>query len=123
MRFVSGPFCEYSAFHRLFPRIALIMPRPRMNVGFALLIAFACHTAMAQSDQRAHALDAIVGEWQSDTTGGTSARTTCGWTPAKLSVICEQLLDTRRGIQRVQNFYTFDAATGRYFFYGPLKPG
>lgn len=73
--------------------------------------------------EQQHPLDAIVGTWQSDTVGGVSARSTCAWTPARLSVLCEQTITTPTGTDRIENFYTFNPAAGRYYFYGPLRPG
>ena len=73
--------------------------------------------------QDARALSAIVGEWQSDTTAGTSARSNCAWTPNHGGVVCEQIVTGPAGEQRTINLYTVDHANKRYVYYGLARPG
>jgi hypothetical protein len=69
------------------------------------------------------ALSDIVGTWQSDTTNGTSALSTCAWTPQHGAVICEQTLTTPNGVHRALNMFTFEPAAGKFFFYVLGQPG
>ena len=71
----------------------------------------------------ADALRAIVGVWQSDTTGGMSALSNCVWTPAHGAVLCDQTISTPKGDQHALNLFTFDAAGGSYVLYGLQHPG
>jgi hypothetical protein len=65
----------------------------------------------------------IVGEWQSDTTSGTSALSSCSWTPQHGGVLCEQTVTTPTGVRHALNVFTFDPAAGKFFFYVLGTPG
>ena len=65
----------------------------------------------------------IVGVWQSDTTNGTSAVSSCAWTPQHGGVLCEQTITMPSGTRRALNLFTFDPAAGKFFFYGLGQPG
>lgn len=71
----------------------------------------------------ARALGAIVGRWQSDTTGGTSALSDCAWTPQRGAVICEQTITSPAGVRRALDLYTFDSTAHKFAFYVLGKPG
>ena len=68
-------------------------------------------------------LSDIVGVWQSDTTNGTSALSSCAWTPQHGAVLCEQTITTPAGARHALNLFTFDAAAGKFFFYVLGQPG
>ena len=87
--------------------------------GFALLSPRQSRAQTTGAD----ALSDIVATWQSDTTGGVSALSQCTWTPARLSVICEQRITTPAGTESAENFFTFDQLSRRYYFYGLRRPG
>jgi hypothetical protein len=80
-------------------------------------------TARAQEESGVRALNDIVGTWQSDTVNGTSALSRCEWTPARLAVLCEQEIHARNGLRHVENLFTYDPQSSRYFFYGLPQPG
>jgi hypothetical protein len=65
----------------------------------------------------------IVGTWQSDTTNGTSAVSSCAWTPQRGGVLCEQTVTTPAGERHALNLFTFDRAAGKFFFYVLGQPG
>jgi len=65
----------------------------------------------------------IVGTWQSDTTNGTSALSTCAWTPQHGAVLCEQTVTTPNGVRHALNLFTFDRAAGKFVFYVLSQPG
>jgi hypothetical protein len=69
------------------------------------------------------ALGDVVGVWQSDTTGGTSALSSCAWTPQRGGVVCEQTITTPAGVRHALSLYTFDAASGKFTFYGLGQAG
>jgi hypothetical protein len=103
-----------------------------MNPNRSILAAAAVFGVVSMSSPRpsasraaqgVRALDDIVGAWQSDTTGGTSALSRCVWTPAHGAVLCEQDILTPDGALHAQNLFTFDPATGRYFLYTLSHPG
>ena len=68
-------------------------------------------------------LGAIVGRWQSDTTGGTSALSDCAWTPQHAAVICEQIITSPTGVRRALDLYTYDSTSNRFAFYVLGRPG
>ena len=77
--------------------------------------------ALAMEDARS--LGAIVGRWQSDTTGGTSALSDCAWTPQKGAVICEQTIASPTGVRRALDLYAFDSTAHKFAFYVLGTPG
>ncbi len=79
--------------------------------------------AAASSAATVDALGDIVGAWQSDTTNGTSALSTCAWTPQHGAVLCEQTITTPAGPRHALNLFTFDATTGKFTFYALGQPG
>lgn len=82
------------------------------------------HEARAtQASQSADALGALVGAWQSDTTDGVSALSSCVWTPEHDAVLCEQKIRSPAGERRAINLFTFDPAQERFVFYVLSRPG
>ena len=73
--------------------------------------------------QGVEALGAIVGVWQSDTTDGNSALSSCAWTPQRGAVLCEQTITTPGGERHALNLFTFNSTTGSYSFYVLGQPG
>ena len=66
----------------------------------------------------------IVGTWQSDTVGGTSARSVCDWSPAQGGVICEQTITGPVGrVTHALNVFLPDAADHLFMYYGIVEPG
>ena len=74
------------------------------------------------------ALNDIVGTWQSDTVGGTSARSVCAASPGGMAVICEQRIFSPTGARTAVNIFMVDSAANRYAYYGinqvgtPIRP-
>ena len=79
-------------------------------------------TALSQP-QGVEALQAIVGTWQSDTVSGTSALSTCAWTPVHSAVVCEQTSTMPAGVRHSLSLFTFDPLDRKYLFYALGKPG
>lgn len=71
----------------------------------------------------ADALAPIVGVWQSDTTNGMSARSTCVWTPTHGGVLCEQEIATPDGPRHALNLFTYDPKGHAYALYAVMSPG
>ncbi len=99
-------------------------------VAAALRIAGASRASTDESKSavpiltyEAQALGAIVGEWQSDTVGGVSARTSCAWSPYHAGVLCEQHLTTPKGATTALDLFTSDSASKRYNLYVLQKSG
>ena len=69
------------------------------------------------------ALGDIVGVWQSDTTNGTSALSSCAWTAQHGAVLCEQTITTPGGVRHALSLFTFDPGAGRFVFYTLGQPG
>lgn len=69
------------------------------------------------------ALAAIVGVWQSDTSNGASARSSCVWTPQHGAVLCEQQIVAPDGPHTALNLFTLNRATGKYELYVVNQPG
>ena len=65
----------------------------------------------------------IVGVWQSDTTSGMSAVSSCAWTPQHGGVLCEQTIATPNGKRHALNLFTFDPNAKKFFFYVLGQPG
>ncbi|HVX40257.1 MAG TPA: hypothetical protein VHB25_11850 [Gemmatimonadaceae bacterium] len=70
-----------------------------------------------------NALDDIVGTWQSDTTGGTSALSSCAWTPRHLAVVCDQRISMPDGTTRAVTNVFASRPDGGYVLYGITAPG
>jgi hypothetical protein len=81
------------------------------------------HGASPASDDRAAQLAPLVGTWQSDTTQGISARSSCTWTPTRQAVACEQVVTLPSGPQRGFSLYLPAAAGPDFVFYGIPNPG
>jgi len=79
--------------------------------------------APASTRPNTRALDDILGVWQSDTVGGTSARTTCARSPQGAAVVCEQRIMAPDGEHRALNFFLVDSASKGYLYYGLPQPG
>lgn len=69
------------------------------------------------------ALSQLVGEWQTDTVGGVSARSSCAWTAWRLAVLCEQRIDGLPGAPTALNFFTADAAGTGFALYVLSRSG
>ncbi len=69
------------------------------------------------------ALNDIVGIWQSDTTGGVSARSTCAFSQQNGAVICEQQITSPKGVRHALNFFLADTSAHRFVYYGLNQPG
>jgi hypothetical protein len=65
----------------------------------------------------------IVGTWQSDTIGGSAARSVCTWSPQGRGVICEQTITTPSGIRHTLNAFVSDSENQTFFYYGISQPG
>lgn len=95
-------------------------------IGVAVVAAanagVACRRSSIVPAFSATALSDIVGEWQSDTVGGNSARSTCSRSPQGAAVICEQTIATEQGTRHAVNVYASDDAGGHYY-YGIAEPG
>ena len=85
--------------------------------------ATARHSRTVGTAQGADALGALVGVWQSDTTNGNSALSSCAWTPQRGAVLCEQTITTPGGERHALNLFTFNTGTGSYSFYILGQPG
>jgi len=95
----------------------------RASAALALLLV-AFHASSAQATRAsAQALAVIVGVWQSDTTNGTSARSSCEWTPQHGAVLCEQTITTPEAVRHALSLFTFDAGAGKFVFYTLGQPG
>lgn len=68
-------------------------------------------------------LEDIIGTWHSDTVGGVSAVSVCGWSPQGRSVICEQTITTPAGVRSALNVFSVDSARQRFVYYGIARPG
>jgi hypothetical protein len=87
-------------------------------VGVGLAVA-----GRAASAPGVDALQDIVGTWQSDTTNGTSALSSCAWTAQHGAVLCEQSIKTPGGPRHALSLFTFDSSAGRFVFYVLGQPG
>lgn len=100
------------------------MLKPRSACVVAILSLCIAPGMTAQSAPGgADALSPIVGEWQSDTTDGNSARSSCIRTPQGGAVLCEQTITTPGGVRHVQDLFTWDPASSHYFLYVLQAPG
>jgi len=68
------------------------------------------------------ALGALVGEWQSDTTAGVSARTFCAWTPRRSSMLCELRIDAPAGQSTALSLFSSDSASGQFVLHVLSRP-
>jgi len=95
----------------------------RASAALALLLV-AFHASPGQATRAsAQALADIVGVWQSDTTNGISARSSCAWTPQHGAVVCEQTITAPEGERHALSLFTYDAADGKFVFYTVGQPG
>ena len=93
-----------------------------MRKALCLLVALSPVGLRAQS--HAELLADIVGTWQSDTVGGTSARSVCDWSPLKGGVICEQTITGPAGrVTHTLNVFLPDSADHLFMYYGIVAPG
>ena len=69
------------------------------------------------------ALGALVGEWQTDTVDGVSARSSCAWTPRHGAVLCEQRIERKAGWSSALNLFTADSTDGAYALYVLSRSG
>ena len=107
----------YGTLDRLMPTLAL-----RAALGITLVVGLATAPletlhARPRSVVGVESLAAIVGEWQSDTVRGTSARSSCVWTPWRGGVMCEQRIDGPTGASTALNLFTTASATGEFALY------
>jgi len=91
--------------------------------GLLIVAASAAGAQGSPAPRGVEALGDVVGVWQSDTTNGASALSSCVWTPQHSGVLCEQTVTTPSAVLHALNLYTFDPATGRYTYYGVTQPG
>ncbi len=73
--------------------------------------------------QSAESLAPIAGVWQSDTSNGTSAVSTCTWTATRTAVLCDQVVTTPTSTIHALSLFTFDDAAKKFVFYGLSHPG
>lgn len=91
--------------------------------GLAVVVMLGTSALRAQAPRaEADPLADIVGTWQSDTVGGTSALSVCDWSPQERGVICEQTISTRGGVEHALSVFLPDS-TGRYSYYGIYRSG
>ncbi|CAN5476717.1 hypothetical protein BH09GEM1_BH09GEM1_29140 [soil metagenome] len=69
------------------------------------------------------ALAPLIGEWQSDTVRGVSARSTCVWTPRHGALLCEQRVEGPLGASTALNLFTADSVVGGFVLYVLSRPG
>jgi hypothetical protein len=94
-------------------------------VGAAAFLGFPA-AGISQSSSAAPSVELladIVGTWQSDTTNGTSAVSSCAWTPQHGAVLCEQTVTTPAGARHALNLFTFDRTAEKFVFYVLGQPG
>lgn len=96
---------------------------PWAIVTIPLLFSGCARPPIAPIAPSTRPLQDIVGEWQSDTVGGSSARSTCQWSPQRNAVICEQTITSTQSVRHTVNVYTTDIATGNHYYYGIVRPG
>ena len=89
----------------------------------AIALAFATATFQHRPFGDPAPLASIVGEWQSDTVGGTSARSACTWSPQHGAVICEQRISAPTGVTTAVNVFAPDSADGEFVLYVLSRPG
>jgi hypothetical protein len=99
------------------------MRRHHSAATFAAVTLALASGLAGQGPGGVRALAPIVGEWQSDTTNGNSARSSCAWTPQGGAVLCEQTISTPNGVRRAQDLFVRDSAGSRYFLYVAQTPG
>ena len=95
--------------------------RAILSLGLTLGVGLALGTRAAPAPG-VDALGDIVGTWQSDTTNGMSALSSCAWTPQHGAVLCEQTITTPGGPRRALSLFTFDAGAGKFVFYTLGQP-
>lgn len=94
------------------------------SVLFATLVLVASNLLSQQVGSSArNQLADIVGTWQSDTTGGVSALSTCSWSPQGRAVICEQTINAPTGERATVNVFIPDSSRLGYIYYGVSRPG
>ncbi|MEP6780340.1 MAG: hypothetical protein ABJC26_10665 [Gemmatimonadaceae bacterium] len=69
------------------------------------------------------ALNALVGEWQSDTVSGISAGASCAWTEHRSALVCEQRISSAAGTSNALNIFTADSIPGQFTLYPLSHPG
>ena len=95
----------------------------RLALFLATLVALASSHPPVPAAPDVGLLGDIVGVWQSDTTNGASALSSCAWTPQHGAVLCEQTISTPAGIRHALNLFTFEPVAGRFVFYVLGQPG
>jgi len=96
----------------------------RGGKAYSVLLVLAPSLLNAQvSNAASEPLADIVGTWQSDTVGGTTARSVCVWSPQGRGVICEQAITTPGGIRHTLNAFVADSGNQNFFYYGISQPG
>lgn len=98
------------------------------TIGIALIAALATDPRMVQHQRSGSVADvellaALVGEWQTDTVSGMSARSSCVWTPRHGGLVCEQRIDSPTGASTSLNLFTEAPATGNFVLYVLSRPG
>jgi|GEM_PF-2369442 len=106
----------------------MLTPASSATIGIALIAALATDPRMVQHQRSDSVADvellaALVGEWQTDTVSGMSARSSCVWTPRHGGLVCEQRIDSPTGASTSLNFFTEAPATGDFALYVLSRPG
>lgn len=89
----------------------------------AIALAFAAAPLQPHPRGDPFALSPIVGEWQSDTVSGTSARSTCTWSPRHGAVLCEQSITAPTGVTTALTLFAPDSTDGQFVLYVLSRPG
>lgn len=92
--------------------------------GLAVVLMLGTSALRAQTPAAgADPLSDIVGTWQSDTVGGTSALSVCDWSPLERGVVCEQIITTPGGVEHAVSVFLPDSTGRRYSYYGIYGSG
>ena len=89
----------------------------------AIALAFAATPSRHHPRSDPSSLLSIVGEWQSDTVGGVSARSTCTWSPQHAAVLCEQRITAPTGVSTALTLFAPDSSGGQFVLYVLSRPG
>lgn len=67
-------------------------------------------------DPHSDRLEDMVGAWQTDTVGGTSAHFTCERSPEDRALICDESISHPGGVEHVLGVYSPDSLPDRYVY-------
>lgn len=96
---------------------------PTLVALVAIIAAVGGAPAPRRTAHDIDALGALAGEWQSDTVGGVSARSSCAWTARHLALFCEQRIDGMPGLATALNVFTADSTDTGFVLYVVSRPG